>query len=226
MTYEEFKAAFEAEVRADKRATELYTKIYNGKGTYKTASQLATRVGTDFGKVLKANNFMLTPEEWDLDDFLPKALGLDHQQMMEACRQVQEDLNKDAGLGIRYQEPKFNMDRVQGLISELKDHAEFGDIEKSFYDQLVNFTMNIVDDSIRDNASKLYRSGVKTMVIRTAEFKACDWCRDVEGSYDYNEVKDTGNDVWRRHENCRCNISYITERNSSFYRESVNNFKK
>ena len=118
------------------------------------------------------------------------------------------------------------MDRVQGIISELKDHAEFSDIEKSFYDQLVNFTMNIVDDSIRDNASKLYRSGVKTMVIRTAEFKACDWCRDVEGSYDYNDVKDTGNDVWRRHENCRCNISYITERNSSFYREDVNNFKK
>ena len=219
MTYEDFKAAFEAEVRADKRATDLYTKIYNGKGTYKTASQLATRIGTDFGKVLKANNFMLSPEEWDLDDFLPKAFGLDHAQMIGVCKQVQEDLNKDAGLGIKYQEPKFNMDRVQGIITELKDHVDFSDIEKSFYDQLVNFTMNIVDDSIRDNAAKLYRSGIKTMVIRQAEFKACEWCNDVAGTYDYNDVKDTGNDVWRRHENCRCTIDFITERNGSMYRE-------
>jgi hypothetical protein len=226
MDYEEFKKAFEAEVRADKKATELYTKIYNGKGTYKTAAELATRVGNDFGKVLKANDFMLTPEEWALDDFLPRALGLDHEMMIDACRTVQDTMNKDAGLGIKYKEPKFNFDRVNGLITELTEHPEFKDIEASFYDQLVNFTMNVVDDSIRDNAAVMYRAGIRTMVIRQAEFGGCAWCQEQAGTYDYNEVKDYGNDVWRRHENCRCTIDYITERNSSLYRETVNNFKK
>ena len=134
-------------------------------------------------------------------------------------------MNKEAGLGIKYQEPKFNWDRVNGLIDEIQNHENFSDIEKSFYDQLVNFSENIVDDSIRDNAGKLFRSGVRTLVIRQAEFKACQWCRDVAGSYDYAEVRNGGNDVWRRHENCRCTIDYITEKQSGFYSERVKNTK-
>lgn len=222
--FETIKKEFEQMVRDDKRATKLYTKIYNGKGTYQTASQLAVRVGEDLGKVLKRyapNEF----EDWDIDidDLLPRALGLDHNMVIDACKNVQKNMNKDAGLGIKYQEPDFNMDRALGIVDELKKHENFSDIEKSFYDQLVNFSQNIVDDSIRDNAATMWRSGIRTMVIRQAEFNACPWCHEQAGTYDYNEVRDTGNDVWRRHENCRCTIDYITERNSGLYSERVNN---
>ena len=164
--------------------------------------------------------------EWDLIDLLPKSLGLDHQMVADACREVQENMNKKAGLGIKFQEPKFDMDRVTGLIKELEDHPVFTDIEKSFMDQLVNFSENVVDESIRDNAAIMAKSGIRTMVIRQAEFKACEWCQEVAGSYDYNDVKDKGNDVWRRHENCHCTIDYITEKTSGFYTERVYNYKK
>ena len=178
------------------------------------------------GKVLKRHAPETSVYEWDLNDLLPKSLGLDHSMVATACEQIQEKMNKDAGLGIKPKSPKFDYDRVQGMIKELEDHADnFSDIEKSFWDQLCNFSQSVVDQSIRDNMQLMARAGIRTQVIRQAEFKACEWCRDVAGTYDYADVKETGNDVWRRHENCRCTIDYVTDRNSSFYTERVNNYK-
>lgn len=226
LTYNDIKDEFITAVNNDRTAQELYKKIRSGDASYKTGGQLAVRIGENLGKVLKKRAPLTNIDEWDLDDLLPKSLGLDHSMVATACKQIQESMNKKAGLGIKAKEPKFDWDRVNGMISELKDHPDtFGDIEKSFWDQLVNFSQNIVDESIRDNAQLMARAGIRTLVIRQPDFRACEWCRDVAGTYDYAEVKDTGNDVWRRHENCRCTIDFVTERDSNFYSERVNNFK-
>lgn len=226
LRYEDIEKEFKAAVDGDPKCQKLWKTIREGKGNYKTANKLAQQIGKDLGKTLVNHAPYEDINEWDLIDLLPKSLGLDHQMVADACREVQENMNKKAGLGIKFQEPKFDMDRVTGLIKELEDHPVFTDIEKSFMDQLVNFSENVVDESIRDNAAIMAKSGIRTMVIRQAEFKACDWCQEVAGSYDYNEVKDKGNDVWRRHENCHCTIDYITEKTSGFYTERVYNYKK
>lgn len=226
LTYEDIKQQFIDTVNNDKVVTELYAKIRKGDATYGTANKLAARVGEDLGKVLRQYAPFESIDEWDLDDLIPKSLGLDHQIVTTACQQIQEKMNKEAGLGIKYQAPIFDMDRAMGIVKELRDNPEFTNIENTFYDQLANFSMNIVDDSIRDNAQIMARSGIKTLVIRQPDFRACAWCREVSGTYDYADVKDRGNDVWRRHENCRCVIDFITERNSGFYNERVSNYKK
>ena len=226
LTFEDIRQEFMDLVNSDKVVSDLYKKIRDGDATYATVNKLAARVGDDLGKILMRYAPTQNIDEWDLDDLIPGSLGLDHNIISTACKQMQEHMNKDAGLGIKPKEPKFNWDRTQGIIDELRKHPDnFEDIEKGFQDQLVNFSQNIVSDSIRDNAQLMARAGIKTMVIRQAEFKACEWCRDIAGVYDYAEVKDTGNDVWRRHENCRCTIDYVTDRNSSFYTERVNNFR-
>ena len=130
-------------------------------------------------------------------------------------------MNRDAGIGIRYQEPAFDGERAYGLVEELRSNPEFTNIEETFYDQITNFSQSIVDSSVRANAEVASNAGIKTMVIRTASSKACQWCAEVAGQYDYETVKNTGNDVWRRHENCNCTIDYVTERNSRLYRERV-----
>lgn len=226
LKYEDIEKEFKAAVDGDPKCQKLWKTIREGKGNYKTANKLAQQIGKDLGKTLVKHAPYEDINEWDLIDLLPKSLGLDHQMVADACREVQDNMNKKAGLGIKFQEPKFDMDRVTGLIKELEDHPVFTDIEKSFMDQLVNFSENVVDESIRDNAAIMAKSGIRTMVIRQAEFKACEWCQEVAGSYDYNDVKDKGNDVWRRHENCHCTIDYITEKTSGFYTERVYNYKK
>lgn len=227
LKYADIKKEFQDTVNNDPTCQKLYAKIRKGDASYKTGSQLAIRIGEDLGKVLKKYAPKTNIDEWDLDDLLPKSLGLDHSMVSTACKDIQQKMNKDAGLGIKPKEPKFDWDRVQGMITELRDHPDsFPDIEKSFWDQLCNFSQSVVDQSIRDNMQLMARAGIKTQVVRQAEFKACPWCRDIAGVYDYADVKETGNDVWRRHENCRCTIDFISERNSSLYSERVNNFKQ
>ena len=176
LKYEDIKQEFINTVDNDKTCLKLYAKIRSGDASYATASQLAARIGEDLGKVLQKYAPTTSIDEWDLDDLLPKSLGLDHRMVTTACQQVQEKMNKDAGLGVKYQKPKFVLDRVQGLITELRENPDFTNIEKTFYDQLANFSQNIVDDSIRENANFLMRSGSRTMVVRQPEAGACKWC--------------------------------------------------
>jgi hypothetical protein len=47
-------------------------------------------------------------------------------------------------------------------------------------------------------------------VVRRAEYKACEWCRDLEGSYKPSEAEALG--VYRRHDNCRCTVEYVVNK--------------
>lgn len=218
LTYEDIKEPFLTALNNDRRASYLIKEIEAGRGTYEMASEYAARVGDNLAKVLRARAPLVSIDEWDIDNLIPKSLGLDHSIVTYACENVQTGLNKDAGLGIKFQEPIFDSNRAYGLVTELRDNPEFTNIEASFYDQLANFSQNIVDDAIKANANVITGAGVKAYVVRATEAGACPWCDEVAGVYDYDEVKN-GGDVWRRHENCRCTIEFFTERNGVFYKK-------
>lgn len=218
LTYEDIKEPFLEALRADKRAAYLIKEIEAGRGTYEMASEYAARVGDDLAKVLKKHAPLMTIDEWDVENLIPKSLGLDHSIVVYACESVQTGLNKDAGLGIKFQAPKFDSDRAWGLVKELEDNPEFTNIEASFWDQLGNFSQNVVDDAIKANANVITDAGVRAYVVRATEAGACPWCDEVAGIYNYDDVKN-GGDVWRRHENCRCTIEFFTERNGIMYRK-------
>lgn len=218
LTYEDIKEPFLEALRADKRAAYLIKEIEAGRGTYEMASEYAARVGDDLAKVLKKHAPLMTIDEWDVENLIPKSLGLDHSIVVYACENVQTGLNKDAGLGIKFQVPKFDSDRAWGLVKELEDNPEFTNIEASFWDQLGNFSQNVVDDAIKANADVITGAGVRAYVVRATEAGACPWCDEVAGVYNYDDVKN-GGDVWRRHENCRCTIEFFTERNGIMYRK-------
>ena len=221
LRYEDIKPIFLSRLERDRQATALMASIESGSATYATVTQYAARVGEILGEVLKFNAPITDISDWDIDDLIPGSLGLDHRIVTNACRTVQESLNRDAGIGIRYQEPSFDWDRVHGIVDELRSNPEFINIEETFYDQLTNFSQNVVDSSVRVNASIASSAGIKTYVIRTASTNACQWCQEAAGQYDYESVKQTGDPVWLRHENCNCTIDYVTERNGSTYRERV-----
>lgn len=226
LTYEDIKEPFLRALNLDRRASYLIAEIEAGRGTYEMASEYAARVGETLAKVLRRHAPVESIAEWDLENLIPQSLGLDQSIVVYACEQVQTAMNADAGIGIRFQVPQFDRSRAYGLVTELQDNPEFTNIERSFYDQLVNFSQNIVNESIRDNAEVMARAGIKTMVIRTPDPGACEWCEEVAGVYNYEDVRDPGNDVWRQHERCKCTIDYVTERNGGFYRERVNSSRR
>ena len=221
LTYDDIREPLIEAIRNDRKARQLYELIQSGAGTYNTASEYAIRVGECLARILRQNAPFESIAEWDLENLIPQSLGLDHEYVEQACEQVQLTLNADAGLGINYVPPIFDGNRAYGLVAELRNNPEFVNIERTFYDQIVNFSQNVVDESIRSNATVLSNAGVQSKIVRNTEVGACAWCRAVAGTYDYTDVRQTRNDVWKRHENCRCTIDFITERNGSEYRERV-----
>ena len=221
LTYNDIREPLIEAIQNDRKATQLYALFQSGTGTYNTASEYAIRVGECLAKILRQNAPFESIAEWDLENLIPQALGLDHEYVVQACAQVQLALNVDAGLGINYVPPIFDGNRAYGLVAELRNNPEFVNVERTFYDQIVNFSQNVVDESIRSNATVLSNAGVQSKIVRRPEVGACAWCRAVAGTYEYADVRRTRNDVWRRHENCRCTIDFITERNGSEYRERV-----
>lgn len=222
LTFQDIKGEFLDLVNGDSTCQKYQALSAAGKATYRDASLYAVRVGDLLGRILKRHAPVLDISEWDLEKLIPQALGLNHAMVSEMCGKVQNTMNEDAGLGIRAVSPGFDRSRAYGIVEELRSNPAFVNIEKTFYDQLTNFTQNVVDESVRENAELQSRAGIKSYVIRTAEYNACEWCQAVEGTYDYQDVKGKGNDVWRRHENCRCTIDYVSERGT----ERVNNYKR
>ena len=131
--------------------------------------------------------------------------GQDIAQIAEA---IQNALNDSAGIGIRASVPELNADQLTGIITGIVNADSYeGNIEE-FMDQLQNLFEGYVDDFVRENADFQYEAGLSPTIQRIADAKCCEWCSRLAGTYDYSDVYDKGNDVWRRHNNCHCQIIY------------------
>lgn len=217
LTFNDIKSEIASAVNSDYRASVLWGKLHEKGAGYKEAHAYAIRVGTVTGQVLKKYQ-PKDLSEWNLSDLIPGVLGLNHSMVAAACQEAQKNLNKKARVGMKPQEPDFDGNRAYGMVERLKERGEVG---PEFYDQVTNFDQNVVDESIKDNAEAQADAGLHPKIVRTAEANCCKWCEDLEGTYDYFDVSDTGNPVWSRHDNCRCLIEYIAEK-----RERVNNYRR
>ena len=217
LTYNDIKNELYSAIQSDFRANVLMGKLQEKGAGYKEAHAYAIRVGTVTGNVLKKYQ----PEdiaEWNLEDLIPGALGLNHNMVAAACSEAQKNLNRAARIGIRPQEPLFDGNRAFGLVEAVKKRGEIGPL---FYDQVTNFSQNVVDQAIKDNAEVQSGAGLHPKIVRTAEANCCKWCDDLAGTYDYDDVRTTGDPVWARHDNCRCLIEYVADR-----RNRVNNYRR
>lgn len=210
LVFDDIKDEFLALVNNDRIAARYAAAA--ARGSYHEASLYAARVGDLLGRTLRHHAPVLNIDEWDLDKLIPQSLGLDHAMVTEVCLQTQTAINEANNLGIRAVAPRFDGNRAYGIVEELRANPEFTNIEALFYDQLTNFSQNVVDEAVRDNAELQSNAGIPAYIVRTAEYGACEWCQNLEGTYPYDEVKDKGNDVWRRHDSCRCTVEYVPDR--------------
>ncbi len=61
------------------------------------------------------------------------------------------------------------------------------------------------DDFIQKNADFRNKAGLKCYITRHSSGNCCKWCSSIAGKYLY---KDTPPDVFRRHDNCNCTVTY------------------
>lgn len=75
-----------------------------------------------------------------------------------------------------------------------------------FETNMVNYSMSVVDNSVKANAEYQFKAGMVPKIKRIMHgFKPCKWCQALAGTYEYPDVPD---DVYRRHQNCYCTVTY------------------
>ena len=131
--------------------------------------------------------------------------GADVARIAEA---IQEGLNQAAGVGLKAIVPEMNEDQITGIITGICNADSYESNVELFMDQVSGLLEGYVDDFVRENAGFQYEAGLSPTVERIADGGCCKWCSSLAGSYDYASVRDRGNDVWRRHNNCHCQIIY------------------
>jgi len=139
------------------------------------------------------------------DRVLRPLLEEDHAIVSEAAAMVQTALNQKANIGIKAQTVPVNTDRIDGIVTKVSDSDTFDTVSWVLDEPVKNFSMNVVDETLRANVNFQGRSGLTPKVIRRAERKCCEWCSNLEGVYDYPDVP---NEVYQRHERCRCTVEY------------------
>jgi len=64
------------------------------------------------------------------------------------------------------------------------------------------------DQYVEANVKFRSRAGMKEVIIRRQLGKCCKWCADLAGIYEYGDHPD---DIFRRHDNCKCMVTYKDE---------------
>lgn len=209
---ETIEKAFYENLARDRKGAELLKKIHIKHATYETAGDYAEQIGIALAKAFRDNlSSDVLPDGkmyWNIADRVVRPLiGADYRLTSEAAALVQQALNEAAGIGLKAKAAPLNEERVSGFLNTLANAERYDDVAYMLEEPvLVNFTRSIVDETVKVNADFHRSAGLHPKIVRRAEHKACKWCRALAGSYNYPE--DTPDDVFRRHENCRCVVEY------------------
>lgn len=73
---------------------------------------------------------------------------------------------------------------------------------------LINISQSTVDKYIEENVKFRSEAGLKAKIIRSTNGKCCNWCTSLAGVYKYPVPEE----VYQRHDNCNCKVTYVTEK--------------
>ena len=206
---------FEGNVSAATDINSALFAVEDGVATYSDALTVARRFGQCLSdailKTLSGQSFAgKTFSEAELrsmvTEFLPDAFRKIHGLVTAITSVAQDNLNKQAGIGLKSVTPEFRADKVDDLAAKFNSYETLDESEWVLDEPVKNASQSIVADAVKANAEFQYKSGLTPIIKRTMNGSCCDWCRNLAGTYKYpNEVP---KDVYRRHSYCNCLVEY------------------
>lgn len=207
---EGIERSFQSHSIADRTLARVSGKIRDGTATQMDGHTYAERLGVNASKALQDT---LTAE--NLPDgklyyniatrtVIP-TLENNQRLVNEAASSIQHELDRKARIGLNTINPKFPKERINGLIDKMT--AEDITLEQALAwirEPIVNNSEAFYDDFIRENAEFRSDAGLRSIITRVADANCCQWCAELEGTYDYDDAPE---DIFRRHEFCRCSVT-------------------
>ena len=206
---EALRTRFSEKIAVNPKIRALAKKIKAGDATYVDAEDYAYLIGNALSEVFMDNLSSAVLPDGRMyyniaQRVLQPLLEEDHAIVSDAAAMVQTFLNQKANIGIKAQTVPVDEDRIYGIVNKVAEAESFDTVKWVLDAPVVNFSMNVVDETLRANVDFQGRSGLTPKVIRKSERKCCKWCSDLVGVYDYPVDRE----VYQRHERCRCTVEY------------------
>lgn len=207
---QQLKTRFSEKISLNPKIRSMAKQIMDGSATYVDAEEYAYQIGQalsqTFGELLSSDVLPDGRMYFNIADrVLRPMLMEDHKIVADAAEKVQNALNKKAKIGIKAQSAPVNEDRIYGIVNKVAEAENYDDVSWMLDEPVKNFSMNVVDETLRANVNFQGRAGLRPTIIRKSERKCCKWCSQLAGEYEYPDVPD---DIYRRHERCRCTVEY------------------
>lgn len=203
---EEFHRAYDS----SSKIQSLLEKVKKGTATYAEAQEYSLEVSKLIGQAYEKYVSSATLPDGRMyyniaSRLIPASMDENYALVSNYALEVQKKLNEQSKIGLKAQPAEKNQDRIDGLVDLASNAEKYDEISNQLISAFENYSLNIVDEMIKANASAQHRAGMHPKIIRKAERKCCEWCSALAGEYDYPDVPD---DVYRRHANCRCLVTY------------------
>lgn len=217
---EEIQKAFGAALGADPRYLRIANRIRDGTATLEDVHAVSAICGETLSGVLLE---LFTPEAmpggvyyWNIvERVLGGMLRGNYDLINETAGQIQRLINEVEGIGLNPVFAPYPDERARGLIEKLVEDTT--NPARWLGEPVINISESFSDDYMRENARASAAAGLEAKIVRKlGSFEVrrakkrsyeipCDWCQSLAGEYEYGEEPD---DVWKRHESCRCSVTY------------------
>ncbi len=211
------EASFDGYVMRDRQLSQISNRIRDGTASLKDAHAYAERLGEDLSRALVNT---LTPEALPNETLyyniaqrtIIPGLQNNYNLVNDAAEIIQKGLDAKNKIGLGVVRAEFPLERINGLIDKItQDTVPVDMVIRWLQEPIINNSEAFADDFVRSNASFRSKAGLKATITRIADPKCCDWCAALEGTYEYGKQPD---DIYRRHEFCRCVVTYQSEKTS------------
>lgn len=214
---EAIQRSFQNNVMRDRQIAQISKRIRDGTATFVDGHNYAERLGENLSQAFVDNLTAETLPDGRLyyniaTRTVTPALKVNYDLTNEAAKEIQKAIDVANGISINPVEAEFPLGRINGLIDKMTgDNNLINDVMIWLVEPIINNSEAFFDDFIDENARTRNDLGLKATITRTVQYKCCDWCQAMAGTYDYDNKPD---DIFRRHEYCRCAVTYQCDKKS------------
>ena len=190
-------------LRSDPQMIKAVDRLDKGVGTYKDVNKMAVFIGRRI-----AEEMGISFSEEALTNYLVAGHGL----VAMSAEAAQTNLNNAAKIGLKpktTKTPNAKIAKAVGTVAAAEPET-VGAIAESVVPTLM---LEMVDDIIKYNADFQKDSGLHPLIRRTwsgsygsHDTRHTDNCEEMAGEWEYGDAPDN---VYWRHEGCRCSVEYF-----------------
>lgn len=214
--YKAVKRDFDKKVNADSKIKRLREKIENKTATMDDVSDFATALGDHLADSIAANVTQGNLPEGRMyyniaDKILTPMLKGNHELINSTAVEVQHIIDNKIGISLNPVTAAYDVERMHHIInSASQDGIAWETVKRRLDSPVRNATYSMYTDYVKANADVRNKIGLDSYIIRADTGRCCEWCSRIAGKYRYPE--DVDEDIFRRHDNCRCTVSFRNEK--------------